>query len=559
RSAASLSPHRALLTFRRHRQHSDAATRPPSGFSGTFVPRRRGFTAPSGLQPPVFATPALPNRSAHLNPNCEPSRALGTGKHEETFQPITESATELCPSMQAKSEETGTRKGAKAAIGSQVPVYAAADNDASIMPSSPLFCLRDDEQNADKANDLSSFADQPSSSSPQPFSSFSPPLSPSPRTICHRARSLMHRVRSLKPSNGYNNDSRRQKQQQQQQRKRHQQDQQRSGVPLTIASVLCTFDNGTLPRRANNPTMQRHPGPAPRTTAATAVYGSRIPLPQTPSPSKAQQLSPHGFANGVCQPGQRRLPRSPLANPLVLENDSESDLEKFVKEQPPQPTTNGAVHMTASKSNAAVPSVSVGTSDGKDEDEDEDEDTVKCLSCMQYKGHEWIVSCEHDHQLCFGCVQLRVRDILAAGPASTVSCPISKCAAIVASRHLRACLPPQRLQQLSASSKRADRAVQLVCRSLGLHGPSYSSKSTNRHSSVRMPGLANQNDDGFDAPLMPEDDINSRPVSRVVGGTAAEQVLSHSVANLAVADKQSRRSYLQRFAVSMPVLAETSG
>ncbi|KAJ1647188.1 hypothetical protein LPJ64_001373 [Coemansia asiatica] len=464
RSAASLSPHRALLTFRRHRQHSDAATRPPSGFSGTFVPRRRGFTAPSGLQPPVFATPALPNRSAHLNPNCEPSRALGTGKHEETFQPITESATELCPSMQAKSEETGTRKGAKAAIGSQVPVYAAADNDASIMPSSPLFCLRDDEQNADKANDLSSFADQPSSSSPQPFSSFSPPLSPSPRTICHRARSLMHR-----------------------------------------------------------------------------------------------QLSPHGFANGVCQPGQRRLPRSPLANPLVLENDSESDLEKFVKEQPPQPTTNGAVHMTASKSNAAVPSVSVGTSDGKDEDEDEDEDTVKCLSCMQYKGHEWIVSCEHDHQLCFGCVQLRVRDILAAGPASTVSCPISKCAAIVASRHLRACLPPQRLQQLSASSKRADRAVQLVCRSLGLHGPSYSSKSTNRHSSVRMPGLANQNDDGFDAPLMPEDDINSRPVSRVVGGTAAEQVLSHSVANLAVADKQSRRSYLQRFAVSMPVLAETSG
>ncbi|KAJ1803974.1 hypothetical protein LPJ75_005720, partial [Coemansia sp. RSA 2598] len=438
RSAASLSPHRALLTFRRHRQHSDAAARPPSGFSGTFIPRRRGFTAPSGSQPPVFATPAPPNRSVYPNLDGEPGQALGTERHKEAFQPITESETELCPSMQAMSPQTGTGTG-EGARAAEVPVYAAADSGASIMPGSPFFSPRADEQNTEKANDLSFANHQPSSASPQLFSSFSPPLSPHPRTICHRARSLMHRVRSLKPNSGHNIDHRRQRQQQQQQLKKRQQDQQnqqqRSGVPLTIASVLCTFDNGTLPRKANNPVMQRHPGPPPRAAAGGASNSG------TPSPPKAQ-LSPRCLVNGGCQPGQRRLPRSPLANPLQLENDSESDLEKIFKEQPPQPKANGAADTALSGSIAASP-IAVAAADSS-----EDEDAVKCLSCTQYKGHEWIVSCERSHQLCFGCVQRRVRDLLAAGPVGAVRCPIAKCSAAIPSRYLRACLPPQRLQQL---------------------------------------------------------------------------------------------------------------
>ncbi|KAJ2328078.1 hypothetical protein GGH92_009932, partial [Coemansia sp. RSA 2673] len=54
RTAANLSPHRMLQTFRRQRQNSDAASRPPSGISSSFQPRRRGFTAPPGSQPPPF-------------------------------------------------------------------------------------------------------------------------------------------------------------------------------------------------------------------------------------------------------------------------------------------------------------------------------------------------------------------------------------------------------------------------------------------------------------------------------------------------------------------------
>ncbi|KAJ2399916.1 hypothetical protein GGI23_002359, partial [Coemansia sp. RSA 2559] len=52
RSAASLTPHRALLAFKRYRQNSDAAIRPPSGVPSSFRSRRRGFTAPPGTQSP---------------------------------------------------------------------------------------------------------------------------------------------------------------------------------------------------------------------------------------------------------------------------------------------------------------------------------------------------------------------------------------------------------------------------------------------------------------------------------------------------------------------------
>ncbi|KAJ2623577.1 hypothetical protein GGI26_002215 [Coemansia sp. RSA 1358] len=64
RSAASLTPHRALLAFRRHRQNSDAAVRPPSGVPSSFRSRRRGFTAPPGSQPPPLFTAAVSTTSS---------------------------------------------------------------------------------------------------------------------------------------------------------------------------------------------------------------------------------------------------------------------------------------------------------------------------------------------------------------------------------------------------------------------------------------------------------------------------------------------------------------
>ncbi|KAJ2232169.1 hypothetical protein IWW45_005171, partial [Coemansia sp. RSA 485] len=553
RSAASLSPHRALLTFRRHRQHSDAATRPPSGLSGTFMPRRRGFTAPSGFQPPVFATPVLQQerRPAQPSPGGESGRKPGTEKHKEAFQPISESASVVCPTMQAKADETGTGAVTGAATG--VPVYAATGSGASIMTGCSLSA-RNDQQTEDKASDQS-FGDQLSSPSPQLFSSFSPPLSPPPsRTICHRARSFMHRVRSLKPNSGYNIDSRHRQQQQQHERKRRQQDQQnrqqRSGVPLTIASVLCTFDNGTLPRSANNPTMQRHPGPAPRAAANASGGGNAnnnsgtghgASSPELRSPPK-DHMSPRCLGGGCFPPGQRRLPRSPLANPLVLDNDSGSDLEKFVKEQPPEPNTASAV----ATSTAAVFAHADASSS-------EDEDAVKCQACLQYKGHEWVVGCESGHQLCFGCVQIRVRDLLATRSVSSVRCLVAGCSSSIPSRQLRACLPPQRMRQLSAGSKRADRAVQLVRKSLGLRSPSKHAKHTN----VQLPGSANLNDDGFDALYIPEQDTGL--TQRIVDESGTVQAVSHSMADLAIADNRSNRSYIERFAASMPVLTDSSG
>ncbi|KAJ2740462.1 hypothetical protein GGI20_005789, partial [Coemansia sp. BCRC 34301] len=65
-TASNLSVHRSLFTFRRQRQNSDAATRPPSGISSVFHQRRRGFTAPAGSSYPGFDGVAVtPHGSLH--------------------------------------------------------------------------------------------------------------------------------------------------------------------------------------------------------------------------------------------------------------------------------------------------------------------------------------------------------------------------------------------------------------------------------------------------------------------------------------------------------------
>ncbi|KAJ2787699.1 hypothetical protein GGI15_000522 [Coemansia interrupta] len=329
-TAASASPARTLFAFRRTRprQLSDAARRPPSGVSGTFVARRRGFTAPAGVARPMV------------------------GLQPREAEPMTSAAESIA-------------------------------EESSDQPSG------DQPADAEAKGVLFSSASQPTGASPNPLpvSSFSPPLSPQPRTICHRARTLMHRVRMLKPDGQHNA---RRRQQQQQHRRRHDERQQQARTPFTISSVLCTFDNGTLPRRGVPNTR-----PAPNRQPA-------INNPPSSALNQPQPASNHG--------PPRRLPRSPLANPPTI---------------------------------TSIPSSS-------SEDEDEDDEALRCHGCARYRGAEWIVTCAASHALCFGCVQAYVRT-LAHTPGAPVPCLLTGCAAQIARAQLRRCLPPQRMRQLDGA------------------------------------------------------------------------------------------------------------
>ncbi|KAJ1867010.1 hypothetical protein LPJ78_001327 [Coemansia sp. RSA 989] len=231
-------------------------------------------------------------------------------------------------------------------------------------------------------------------------SSFSPPGSPPRRTICYRARLLMSKLRGKKQGTI-----------------QPPLDSHRSPPPFSMSSALCTTKPAS---RADPP----------------ASYG---PVAQ-PGPQQSRVFPP---------PRQPRvLPRSPLANPLVLTADE------------------------APVDSAAQVS-----------DESSSEEDRKCQVCAQYRAAEWTVECDSGHVLCFGCVQAHVRKLLTNSTAWQVPCP-TECTASVSIRQLHACLPPRRVQQLLDNRK--------------------SKASLHRSLSVSVKPSQPCIDDGFDAPLAPQ-------------------------------------------------------
>ncbi|KAJ2240190.1 hypothetical protein GGH98_006014, partial [Coemansia sp. RSA 454] len=163
RSAGAIAPHR--FAFRRHRQSSETA-RPPSGISGTFGLRRRGFTMPASSQPLETLASEVADTSVARRRGATMVE-LGAG-------------------------ETGS--GPISATIMPHPGQSALGSAQAIWPDAPT------------AHSDSSCISPHSIPSPLVYpaqhlqSSFSPPHSPRPRTICNRARALMNRVRAKRPT-----------------------------------------------------------------------------------------------------------------------------------------------------------------------------------------------------------------------------------------------------------------------------------------------------------------------------------------------------------------------
>ncbi|KAJ1736067.1 hypothetical protein LPJ61_000210 [Coemansia biformis] len=338
RSAASLTQHRALLALRRHRQSSEIVVRPPSGVSGAFWPRRRGFTAPPGAQAPLV-------------------------------------------------------------------------------------------------------------------------------------RALMHWSRNVRPGAPQN--------QQQHQRQRH----NRSGPPITMASVLCAANKT---RTAGASTA----GPADGPLAAAPRKAGALVLPAGPRP--------------------RMLPRSPLANSVVFTASEDHSVDDGT----PEPGARGVLA----------------------EADSSDEEGRVCAVCVRFKNAEWMVQCGLGHPLCFGCVQQHVKLLLAATAACTVVCPSGSCAAAIAARDLRVCLPPHRLQQLMANRRRNARPQGILRRSLSMCARWMGADT------AAGPGSPNSSDDGFDAPL-------AAAAAAPIEPRRAEVPLGGSAGSQAAAEAARRR-----FSASMPML-----
>ncbi|KAJ2455441.1 hypothetical protein EV183_000773 [Coemansia sp. RSA 2336] len=230
-------------------------------------------------------------------------------------------------------------------------------------------------------------------------SSFSPPGTPPRRTICYRARLLMSRLRGRKQGT-----------------MQPPLDSHRSTPPFSMSSALCTA----------KPAARVDPPAACGPVAQPDTRQSRVfPAPRQP----------------------RVLPRSPLANPLVLTADE------------------------------APVAAAAQVSDESSSDEDR-----KCRVCAQYRAAEWTVECTSQHVLCFGCVQAHVRKLLTTNSTAwQVPCP-TECNANVSIKQLHACLPPRRIQQLVGNHK------------VGLH------RSLSVSAKPSQPCV----DNGFDAPLDPQ-------------------------------------------------------
>ncbi|KAJ2130994.1 hypothetical protein GGH19_000202 [Coemansia sp. RSA 1807] len=416
RSAGAIAPHR--FAFRRHRQSSETA-RPPSGISGTFGLRRRGFTMPASSQPLETLASEVADTSVARRRGATMVE-LGAG-------------------------ETGS--GPISATIMPHPGQSALGSAQAIWPDAPT------------AHSDSSCISPHSIPSPLVYpaqhlqSSFSPPHSPRPRTICNRARALMNRVRAKRPT------------------------------PLKHASSPAPPDPAAPPVAISS--VLRYANQVPsigRSRIGPPLSSTQVPVPQ--SARMSPSLTPHN-PPGARQP--RALPRSPLANPEVL--------TAFA---PEEHTADGmdAAHCSPATGSTpmAVPSnphrgeSSSSSSSG--------EEGRVCRVCSRYKSTEWMVECDSGHALCFGCVQSHVKQLLANTKVYTVVCPSGSCAASIATKQLRACLPPHRLQQLVANRRRHDnQASGLLRRSFSACVRWNSTDSGGRASQ------ANLNDSAFDAPI----------------------------------------------------------
>ncbi|KAJ2778795.1 hypothetical protein H4R18_004391 [Coemansia javaensis] len=430
RSAASLSQHPAVLALRRTRQSSDVVSRPPSGVASAFWPRRRGFTAPPGAQAPLFGT-TTPRRAPRIVPSAgeavqaEPGHAGGDSGHSAGDLDRRGGDSDLRGGA-GDSDRSSADRGGGGDVGANHSSADRRDSEAE-HPSPPIgaailphHAARAGAQPAGRA----AAASPSPPPAPQLQSSFSPPVSPRSRTICHRVRELMRRTRTAKQGAPSRPPPR-----------------ARGGLPLTIASMLCVAG-----RPSSDGAAQSAPAPGGGSAAAT-------PAPLPPPPRAA--------------PGPRVLPRSPLANAAVLDDDdSDSDAQR------------GGGQAAGSRPTARSLSSS-------------DEDGQECAVCQRFKGSEWVVQCERGHALCFGCVQHHVRQRLADAAACVAVCPAAACAAAIPAKHLRACLPPHRLQLLAAASHGAPRGASLLRRSLSL---------CSRWRSSAAAAAANRDDQAFDAP-----------------------------------------------------------
>ncbi|KAJ1810634.1 hypothetical protein LPJ77_000730 [Coemansia sp. RSA 2523] len=432
RSAGAIAPHR--FAFRRHRQSSETA-RPPSGISGTFGLRRRGFTMPASSQP--LATLASEVADTSENTVADTSVELGAD-------------TSVARRRGATMVELGAGETGSGPISATImphPGQSALGSAQAIWPDAPT------------AHSDSSCISPHSIPSPLVYpaqhlqSSFSPPHSPRPRTICNRARALMNRVRAKRPT------------------------------PLKHASSPAPPDPAAPPVAISS--VLRYANQVPsigRSRIGPPLSSTQVPVPQ--SARMSPSLTPHN-PPGARQP--RALPRSPLANPEVL--------TAFA---PEEHTADGmdAAHCSPATGSTpmAVPSnphrgeSSSSSSSG--------EEGRVCRVCSRYKSTEWMVECDSGHALCFGCVQSHVKQLLANTKVYTVVCPSGSCAASIATKQLRACLPPHRLQQLVANRRRHDnQASGLLRRSFSACVRWNSTDSGGRASQ------ANLNDSAFDAPI----------------------------------------------------------
>ncbi|KAJ2547891.1 hypothetical protein EV175_005040, partial [Coemansia sp. RSA 1933] len=235
----------------------------------------------------------------------------------------------------------------------------------------------------------------------------------------------------------------------------------------------------------------------------------------------------------------RLLPRSPLANPAVLPEADEAEDPPSSSGSDTEP--GGAFHIAKPVSAESSASSS-------------DDDGLTCRACNRYRGLEWIVGCNNDHHLCFGCVQAHVKHLLASTDAFRVPCPLSRCDAHIPGKYLRDCLPPQRMQQLAANRKRSSRPARALTRYFSLDG--------RKDASVIEAGAqpTNASDEGFDAPVVVVDNSSfaelNQPIltdqQRINNGAMlnrTRQPLERTFAHALSADPQ-------RHSASMPSLPQ---
>ncbi|KAJ2802288.1 hypothetical protein H4S07_004730, partial [Coemansia furcata] len=454
RTAANLSPHRSLFTFRRQRQNSDAATRPPSGISSVFPQRRRGFTAPPGSQPSFDGIPVASDGAQHPSSG---GRHDAPASHKAVVDPNPNSTNQSAPMP----------------IGMPQSALAGGGGTDSAFAHIPFA-------DGSKPTNEDDYVRDPSFSS---------------------SRSLMHRVRHLKPGP--------------------------PSQPSDYVPQAGARPGGGL---GHSSAQIQHAGPSynARPRATRSRVSARRPQQRRPPPPPSSEL---GGA-----PKSRALPRSPLANPLVIV-DTAAVTER-VEVVPDKPTSAQSSSMSS------------------------DEEILMCELCRRYKGADWIVHCDASHTVCFGCMQSHVKALLVEKPsADVVFCPCGSCQSYIPSKFLRQCLSPQRFKQIVDNCVLGYQARQSAKRSASL---ATNGGDRAEEGALRSLGLANMSEEGFDEPVIVTDAgarsdspevpahcaLPSRSVVTDIHG------LAQAVNGLTVGDRAPAGD--QPFSASMPVLPRRS-